>query len=493
MWPFLNNVITSCECIACTPATSICYTGVNLTCIGVNKNDSLSVALEKIDALMCVPITNSEIITALGYTPANDDNVVHKSGTETITGDKTFSGSIYFSEGILSAGVVIEEYSAINYISNGFLVQVDITPATDYRTILFPDASGTVALLENLTNYVPYTGATTNVNLGEFQLTAGQVSFDQTPIGAAGAGVLRWNDVDGTLDLGLKGGNVTLQVGQEQIVRVVNKTGANLLESQYKVVRVRVASEGGAQGQRLAVVLAQANNDADSITTLGVVTENIDNNQEGFITTFGNVSNINTTGSLQGETWVDGDVLYLSPTTPGQLTKIKPIAPQHSVTVGYVVYAHAVNGKIFIKVDNGYELDELHNVLITTPVNNDVLTYNSSTALWENKPKSSYKVYTAFLNTIFASSVPTVYLLENTLGYDITWTKTGTGTYVGTVPAPIFTPDKTDVSLTPRGVPHFSLGGSNTTTTVYVQTYNLAGANAEPLLKMDTINIKIYN
>lgn len=235
---------------------------------------------------------------------------------------------------------------------------------------------------------VPYTGATTNVDLGEYQLTAGQVSFDQTPSGTTGAGVLRWNDVDGTLDLGLKGGNVTLQVGQEQIVRVVNKTGANLLESQYKVVRIRIAAEGGAQGQRLAVVLAQASNDGDSVTTLGVVTENIDNNQEGFITTFGNVSSINTTGSLQGETWVDGDVLYLSPTIPGQLTNIKPIAPQHSVTIGYVVYVHVTNGKIFVKVDNGYELDELHNVLINTPVNNQILTYESATSLWKNKTVS---------------------------------------------------------------------------------------------------------
>lgn len=180
------------------------------------------------------------------------------------------------------------------------------------------------------------------------------------------AGRLVWNETDGTLDLGLKGNNVTLQIGQELVQRVVNKTGADLLESQYKVVRIRRVDEGGTQGQRLAVVLAQANNDANSVDTLGIVTENIADNQEGFITTSGLVRNIDTRGTLQGETWADGDVLYLSPTVAGQLTTTKPQAPQHTVIMGYVVYRHQNNGKIFVKVDNGYEIDELHNVRIDT-------------------------------------------------------------------------------------------------------------------------------
>ena len=189
------------------------------------------------------------------------------------------------------------------------------------------------------------------------------------------AGRLTWNDSDGTLNLGLKGGNVTLQVGQEEVVRVVNKTGANLLESQYKVVRVRTQAEGGAQGQRLAVVNAQATNEINSSTTLGIVTENIDVNQEGFITTFGIVRDINTSGTLQGEDWDDGDALYLSPTTAGGLTKYKPISPDHLVVMGYVIYAHNTQGKIFVKVTNGFELEELHDVYI----NENTLVGNAKT------------------------------------------------------------------------------------------------------------------
>lgn len=228
-------------------------------------------------------------------------------------------------------------------------------------------------------------GATTTNAINTGGITTDYVQLDTLATPALQPGMFAWDDAYGTADLRLKGNNVTLKVGQDTIVRVVNKTGANLLQSQYKVVRVRIASEGGAQGQRLAVVLAQGNNDPDSATTLGVVIENINVNQEGFITILGNVNGINTTGSLQGETWVDGDVLYLSPTTPGALTKVKPVAPQHTLIVGYVVYAHQNNGKIFVKVDNGYELDELHNVLISNPQENQVLAYDSTLGVWINK------------------------------------------------------------------------------------------------------------
>lgn len=228
--------------------------------------------------------------------------------------------------------------------------------------------------------------STNSLNVGG--ITTDYVQLDTTATPTLAPGMFAWNDAYGTADLRLKGNNVTLQLGQETLARVVNKTGSDLLESEYRVVRVRVASEGGAQGQRLAVVLAQGLNDPESATTLGIVTETILNNQEGFITVFGNVNNINTTGSLQGETWVDGDVLYLSPTTPGALTKVKPVAPQHMVIMGYVVYAHANQGKIFVKVDNGYELDELHNVLITSPANNDLLQYNSTQQVWKNVASS---------------------------------------------------------------------------------------------------------
>lgn len=239
--------------------------------------------------------------------------------------------------------------------------------------------------------YVPYTGATTDVDLGEFELKTGQLTLDTTPTGTPVVGSMLWNNTDGTAEILLKGGNVTLQVGQEQVLRVVNKTATNvnLLEANYQAVRVT-----GAQGLRLKVDLAQATNDLLSAETIGLVTETINNNQEGFITTSGLVRGINTTGSLQGETWADGDIVYLSPTTAGNITNIKPVAPNHLVIIGYVVSAHITQGTIFVKVDNGYELNELHNVLISSPANNEALIYENSTELWKNKTIATALGYT---------------------------------------------------------------------------------------------------
>lgn len=210
------------------------------------------------------------------------------------------------------------------------------------------------------------------------------IDFDTTPTATGAVGRLLWNDTDGTLDLGLKGGNVTMQIGQEQFIRVVNKTDANLLEANYQCVKI-----SGAQGQRPKVSLAQADSDLNSTDTIGLVTETILLNQEGFVTTSGIVRGINTTGSLQGETWQDGDLLYLSGTTAGAITNVKPQAPTHTVIVGFVIYAHQNNGKIFVKVDNGYEIDELHNVKTTSTANDDVLIYDGVEEVWKNEPQSN--------------------------------------------------------------------------------------------------------
>ena len=271
---------------------------------------------------------------------------------------------------------------------------------------------------------VPYVGATGNVTLGEYQLSAGQVAFDQTPTGTAGVGVMRWNNTDGTVDLGLKGGNVTLQVGQEIVARVVNKTGSDLLESGYKAVRVSAA-----QGQRLAVQLAQANNDLNSVDTIGIVTENIANNQEGFITILGQVRGINTTGSLQGETWTDGDVLYLSPTVAGKITNIKPSAPDHMVVLGYVEYAHQNNGKIYVKVQNGYELEELHDVAPLPYINKGVLYRDTATNLWKSASINTLLGYTPISLNMLSATAPLNYN-SSTGDFTITQSSTITNGYL---------------------------------------------------------------
>lgn len=275
-------------------------------------------------------------------------------------------------------------------VQDGNTVQatVDQVVALVGNTANWGDIHGTLSnqtdLQTALDAKVPYTGATGNVNLGEYGLTSGYFQADLTPSGASAVGRMVWNPDFRTTDLGLGGGNVVLHIGQKQVILVVNKTGATLTGSDYQVVKI-----SGAQGQRPKVALAQANNDANSADTIGIVNETITNNQEGFVCTTGTITNINTTGSMQGETWADGDVLYLSGTTAGRLTNIKPQAPIHTVIVGFVIYAHNNQGKIYVKVDNGYELNELHNVRINGVTDGQVLAYDSTLSVWENINQSA--------------------------------------------------------------------------------------------------------
>jgi hypothetical protein len=225
---------------------------------------------------------------------------------------------------------------------------------------------------------------------------------------ASAVGKFKWNNTDGTADLGLKGGNVTLRIGEQTVVRVVNKTGS--LISKGDVVKV-VQVTGGVTG----IALAQANSDANSSTTIGIVAEDISNNSQGFIVIQGLIHEVNTNA------FTEGDVLYLSPTTAGALTNVKPVAPQHMVIVGYVAKKGIADGHILLHVQNGYELDELHNVKISAATSGDVLTYNSTSQVWENKDTEYIKrqtqrvVETDFMvpSTSAAVQFPYVFTLIN--------------------------------------------------------------------------------
>lgn len=200
------------------------------------------------------------------------------------------------------------------------------------------------------------------------------VDYVQFDLGAAiqsAIGKLNWNDTDGTLEFGLKGGNVTLQIGQEQVIRVRNESGSTITDGQAVYIT-------GSTGNHLNVTRAIANSETTSSKTLAIVTENIANNNEGFATTAGIVRGINTTGIPEGS------AVWLSPTTAGGLTATKPSAPNHAVLIGWCIRSHAVNGSIFVHISNGWELEELHNVDIDSPTAGQVLAYNQSTGLWEN-------------------------------------------------------------------------------------------------------------
>lgn len=414
-----------------------------------------------------------------GLAASKQDTLVSGTNIKTINSTTLLGSGNITTGSVTSVGVSMPTAFTVTnspIISSGTIA---ITGAG--TTLEYIRGDGTLSTFPSLTGYVPYTGATTNVDLGEFELKAGQLTLDTTPTGTAAVTTTRWNDSLGSTETTLKGGSVVLKNGVDLVARVVNKVTPNqtLTKTNYPVVRI-----SGAQGQRLAIDLAQANNDNNSADTLGVVTETILTNQEGFIITMGQIEEINTTGSLQSEVWADGDVLYLSPTVAGKLTNVKPTgATGHIVIIGYVEHAHAIHGKIYIKVMNGWELDELHNVYINTPLNNDVLAYETSTLLWKNKSISNLLGFTPISLTSLSSSATgitytnTTGVFSLTSGYVIPTTSSASNwdsAYTNRI-----------TSLTTSG----SSGSSTlTSNTLNIPTYTLAGLGGVPTTRTLTIN-----
>jgi hypothetical protein len=159
-------------------------------------------------------------------------------------------------------------------------------------------------------------------------------------------------------------------------VEVRNQTGSTIAAGSIVYI-------SGATGNKPLITLAQANNDANSAQTIGFVKTAIANNGTGYVIIRGELENIDTSALTEGVQ------LYLSPTVAGSWTTTKPSAPLHLVYVGIVIRSHPTLGTILVAVQNGYELNELHDVAIGTLANNDLLAYESSTDLWKNKTFSA--------------------------------------------------------------------------------------------------------
>jgi hypothetical protein len=132
-----------------------------------------------------------------------------------------------------------------------------------------------------------------------------------------------------------------------------------------------------AQGNLATVKLAYNTSDATSAKTLGLAAENIAANAQGLVLTQGTLAGIDTSAYAEGTT------LYLG-ATPGTLTSVKPKAPNHLVYIGVVERANAGAGQIYVRVQNGFELDEIHDVQINSPANGQTIIYDAATDLWKN-------------------------------------------------------------------------------------------------------------
>lgn len=211
--------------------------------------------------------------------------------------------------------------------------------------------------------FIPFSSSTPSLT------NVSSIFFNTTATTTTTEGQIHWSETAKTLEIDTENPNVQIEVGQQSVVRVNNQTGSSLLKGTAVYIN-------GEQGQRPTIVKADFSADTSSASVIGLVMADINNNNNGYVLTFGILYNINTIAYSAGTS------LYLS--SGGTISSIKPIAPQHDVRIGKVIVSNATTGSIFVNVQNGYELEELHDVQITgTTHNNSVLTYDSSSQLWK--------------------------------------------------------------------------------------------------------------
>jgi hypothetical protein len=154
------------------------------------------------------------------------------------------------------------------------------------------------------------------------------------------------------------------------------KAGVALTKGQA----VYVTGSTGGSGTNMIVGKADYSVESTSSKTMGLIAQTLAANDFGFVVTEGLLAGLNTSAATAGDpVWLgdDGNLLY------GLANK--PSAPNHMVFIGIVTRSQSVNGEIFVKVQNGFELEELHNVAISSIANNQLLQYESATSLWKNK------------------------------------------------------------------------------------------------------------
>jgi hypothetical protein len=215
-------------------------------------------------------------------------------------------------------------------------------------------------------------------------------------------GRIFFDSTDHTLSVMQGLDDVTLQLGHEMYIRVVNKTGSIIPNGRV------VYFTGEVQGNRICVALAIAIREHIE-HVVGVTTMDIPINEEGIVTTFGVIHGIDTSD------WIAGECLYLSPTNPGELTQTAPAT--WSLHIGATLNS-ANNGSIFIYLRGASELGQLGDVIndasdgyylgkqdsywIGKPFVSDVLTAIGSSPSFDTIYVDGYDGYQVDVANIYA-------------------------------------------------------------------------------------------
>jgi hypothetical protein len=191
------------------------------------------------------------------------------------------------------------------------------------------------------------------------------IQLNTTTEAIAGIGELTWNPNQETLDLGLDA-NVTLQLGQEHVVRVKNASASVAIPDMTLVMFA------GATGDTVTVAPAVTDGSVPHDYMLGITTEEIAADGFGFVTQFGFINQVDTSA------YTAGTILYNDPAVAGGLSATKPTAPDLKLPVAAVTRSHATTGRLLVRMTTGLELSELHDVQTNGKTTGDVLQWDGT-------------------------------------------------------------------------------------------------------------------
>ena len=307
------------------------------------------ITVQDADVLPIVDNAVTKKVTAAILRSYTQGNSVLLTGAQTVAGIKTFTAQLASS---VATGTAPFSVASTTKVTNLNADLLDGLSSADFQATLsgtgiVKSTAGTISYLtDNTANW----DAAYNDKINSAAVTG--IGTNTLTLTQQDAGTITATWVNGTL-----------------IREIRNTTGATLTKGTIVYI-------SGATGNKPTVTKAIATGDETSAQTFGFVQENIANNANGYVVIIGDLVGIDTSA------YAEGAQLYLSSTVAGTFTDVKQYAPNHLVYVGIVTRSHPTLGQIEVNIQNGFEMDELHNVAAQNPSNGDILQYVTSTGLW---------------------------------------------------------------------------------------------------------------
>lgn len=197
------------------------------------------------------------------------------------------------------------------------------------------------------------------------------IQFDLDPtVAVHQEGQMHWDAANNTLTMGMKGGTVELQVGQEMLVRCKNASAVDIPDGSSVYV-----DDAGDSKPRIALAEADAVNPLPEACVIGLATEFIAKGAIGWVCTNGMVRGLDTSGITEGVP------IFLS-STAGEWTETAPTAPDVTVMIGYCIYSHSSNGIIYVHVIPFPRITSASDVF-GTPSDGDTIRWSTANSRFE--------------------------------------------------------------------------------------------------------------